>query len=126
MILGCGIDLMDVGRFEREVASRGGDLLDELFSRAELARCREQRRPAEGYAMRYAAKEACFKALGTGKSGRMAWKDVEITWAGPGGRPAIALTGETAAAAASIGVTGVHIALTTTREHAVAWVVVTG
>lgn len=125
MILGCGIDLMDVDRFEREVVRRGGDLLDELFSRAELARCMERRRPAEGCAMQYAAKEACFKALGTGKSGRMAWRDVEITWAGSGERPAISLTGETAAVAGSMGVTGVHVALTTTREHAVAWVVVT-
>ena len=65
----CGIDLMEVARFEREVARRGDGLLEELFSPSELAWCRRRRRAAEGYAMAYAAKEALFKALGTGQGG---------------------------------------------------------
>ena len=73
VILGSGVDLMEVARFEREVARRGEGLVEELFSAGELAWCRRRRRPAEGYAMAYAAKEALFKALGTGKVGRMAW-----------------------------------------------------
>ena len=76
----CGIDLMEVARLEREVARRGDGLLEELFSPSELAWCRRRRRAAEGYAMAYAAKEALFKALGTGKVGRMAWSDIEIAW----------------------------------------------
>ena len=126
MILGCGLDLMDVGRFEREVARRGGSLLGELFSPAELALCQSRRRPAEGYAMGYAAKEALFKALGTGKIGRMAWHDVGVGWEGAGSRAAIALAGETEQAAAAMGVTAVRLALSVTREQAVAWVVTLG
>ena len=76
--------------------------------------------------MLYAAKEALFKALGTGKVGRMAWHDVEVAWHGGTTRPAMTLAGETASIAAAAGVTGLHVAVTTTREHAVAWVVLQG
>jgi holo-[acyl-carrier protein] synthase len=126
MNVGSGVDLIDVGRFEREVARRGQALIEELFSEGERAWCRRRRRPAEGHAMLYAAKEALFKALGTGKVGRMAWHDVEVAWHGGTARPAMTLTGETAAVAEASRVAAVHVAVTTTREHAVAWVVLQG
>ena len=126
MILGSGVDLIEVARFEREVARRGESLAEELFSAGELAWCRRRRRAAEGYAMAWAAKEALFKALGTGKVGRMAWHDVALAWPEGASQPAIALAGETAEVAGQLGVTGLHCAVTVTREHAVAWVVVTG
>jgi holo-[acyl-carrier protein] synthase len=124
--LACGIDLMDVARFEREVARRGGGLVEELFGPAELAWCRRRRRACEGYAMAFAAKEALFKALGTGMVGRMTWNDIAIAWPEGAARPQMTLSGETAAVAAAMGVDGVHVAVAATREHAVAWVVVSG
>jgi holo-[acyl-carrier protein] synthase len=126
MILGCGIDLIEVARFERELSLRGTDLLDDLFNPAELERCRARRRPEEGYAMGFAAKEACFKALGTGKIGAMTWRDIDVAQGASRAHPAVTLAGETAAVAASLGVTRVHLALTMTREQAVAWVIVSG
>jgi len=126
VILGCGLDLMGIARFEREVARRGGGLIEELFSAAELAWCGRRRRPAEGYAMAYAAKEALFKALGTGKAGRMAWSDIEVEWSAGAARPTITLAGETGAAAGRTGVTAVHLTMAATREHAVAAVVLEG
>jgi holo-[acyl-carrier protein] synthase len=126
MTLGSGLDLTDVARFEREVARRGDGLVEELFSASELAWCRRRRRAAEGYAMAYAAKEALFKALGTGKADRMAWSDIEVAWPEGASEPTMALAGETAALARQLEVTGVHCAVTTTREYAAAWVVVTG
>jgi len=126
MILGCGIDLIEVARFERELSLRGTDLLDDLFNPAELERCRARRRPEEGYAMGFAAKEACFKALGTGKIGAMAWRDIDVAHGVSRAHPTVTLAGETAAVAASLGVTRVHAALTCTREFAAAWVVATG
>jgi len=126
VILRCGVDLMEIGRLEREVARRGAGLIEELFGDGELAWCRRRRRAAEGYAVAYAAKEALFKALGTGKVGRMTWSDIDIAWPPGAAGPAMALSGETAAVAASLGVTGVRVAVTNTREHAVAWVMVTG
>jgi holo-[acyl-carrier protein] synthase len=76
--------------------------------------------------MVYAAKEALFKALGTGKTGRMAWSDIEIRGPGAEGRPEMTLSGETAAEAERTGVTGVHLALAGCRDYGVAWVVVSG
>jgi holo-[acyl-carrier protein] synthase len=121
-----GVDLMEVARFEREEARRGQSLLEELFSAGELAWCRRRRRAAEGYAMAYAVKEAVFKALGTGKVGRMAWHDVAVAWSEGASQPTVTLAGATAAAAEEIGASLVHVAVTTTREFAVGWVMVTG
>ena len=126
MILGSGVDLIEVARFEREVARRGQSLAEELFSAGELAWCRRRRRAAEGYAMAWAAKEALFKALGTGKVGRMAWHDVALGWPEGAAQPTMALAGETAEVAGRMRVAGLHVAVTATREYAVAWVVVTG
>jgi holo-[acyl-carrier protein] synthase len=124
MILGCGIDLVEVARFEREFARRGGDSFDDLFTRAERAGCQTQRRPLLGYAARFAAKEACFKALGTGKAGQMSWHDLDIGVAG--GRPSVTLSGETARVARQMGVDAVHLAWGWTCREAVAWVVLSG
>ena len=76
--------------------------------------------------MGFAAKEACFKALGTGKIGAMTWRDIDVAQGASRAHPAVTLAGETAAVAASLGVTRVHLALTMTREQAVAWVIVSG
>jgi holo-[acyl-carrier protein] synthase len=126
VILGCGVDLVEVARFEREAARRGDGLVEELFSASELAWCRRRRRAAEGYAMAYAAKEALFKALGTGKVGRMAWSDIEVEWPAGQARASMTLTGEAAVVADSLGVTGMHVSMASTRTLAVAWVVVAG
>lgn len=124
--LSCGIDLIEVARFEREIARRGDGLVEDLFGPGELAWCRRRRRASEAYAMAFAAKEALFKALGTGMTGRMRWGDIAMAWPGGARCPTMTLSGETAAVAAEMGVRGVHVAVTCTREHAAALVVVTG
>jgi holo-[acyl-carrier protein] synthase len=126
VILGCGVDLTEVARFEQEVSRRGDGLIEELFSAGELAWCRRRRRAAEGYAMAYAAKEALFKALGTGKAGRMAWSDIEVVWPAAAGRPTVTLAGQTAAVAEEMGVADVHLALAVTKTLAAAMVIVEG
>jgi holo-[acyl-carrier protein] synthase len=119
VILGCGIDLIEVGRIERELARRGGDSFDDLFTADEIARCRACRRPAEGYALGFAAKEAIVKALGTGLVGRMAWTDVRVGWPRTGwdGSPTVSLVGETAAVAAALGVDRVHLTAVVTLRR---------
>lgn len=126
MILGCGVDLVDVARFEREAARRGDGLVGELFSAAERAWCGRRRRAAEGHAMAYAAKEAVFKALGTGKTGRMAWSDIEVAWPEGAARPTVTLSGETAAVAEEMGAAEVHVSLACTRTVAAAAVILEG
>ena len=124
MILGSGIDLVEVARVERELARRGGDGFGDLFTEVERIRCGRCNRPAVAYARGFAAKEACFKAIGTGKVGRMSWLDIEVDDAG--GRPAVSLTGETAEAAKHAGVTAVHLSFTRTGGQVLAWAVTEG
>ena len=126
MIAGLGIDLIEVARFEREVARHGDGVINELFTPSEIVACRRARDPFPAYAIRFAAKEALFKALGTGKVGRMAWSNIEVAWPGGQARASMTLTGETAAVAEEMGVTALHASLACTRTLAVAWVVVAG
>jgi holo-[acyl-carrier protein] synthase len=114
-----------VARVEREASRPGLDLLDELFTPAERAAAASAHRPGRRYAAGYAVKEACFKALGTGKVGRMAWRDIEVT-APRGGALSVALSGETARVALEHGVGRVLATVSVTRDCAVAWVVAVG
>jgi holo-[acyl-carrier protein] synthase len=125
LIIGSGVDLMPVDRIERESARRGGDAFDDVFTASELEWCRHRRHPARAYAAGFAAKEACVKALGTGLTGRMNWKDMEVGWAADG-RPAMRLDGETAATAEALGVQRIHLSVTVTKRQAVAVVILEG
>lgn len=120
MLTGTGIDLVDVARIERALARDDADLLGELFTPSERAACVATRRPGAAYAAVFAAKEACFKALGTGKIGRMAWTDIDVTPALPA---SMVLRGETARVAAERGVGRIHVSLAVAGGAALAWVV---
>ena len=122
MILGLGIDLVAVDRFDPDRWSAGQHVLEEIFTEDELAYCRAMRNSAPFYAVRFAAKEAYFKALGTGKSGAIAWRDVEVV-RDDKGRPALAVRGESRRIAEGIGVRCVHVSLTHTDDAAAAVVV---
>ncbi|MCX6537812.1 MAG: holo-ACP synthase [Acidobacteria bacterium] len=124
MILGCGIDLVEVARFERERVRRDGDSFDDVLTPSEMAHSQALRRPVMGYAAGFAAKEACFKALGTGKVGSMSWHDLEV--GREEGRYTITLGGETAEVAHRLGVDEIHLSLASTRAQVVALVVVSG
>jgi len=124
MILGCGIDLVEVARFERERVRRDSDSFDDVLTPSERARSQALRRPVMGYATGFAAKEACFKALGTGKAGAMSWHDVAISR--EEGKDTVTLSGETAEVARRLGVDEIHLSLARTRAQVVALVVMTG
>ncbi|MEO1205368.1 MAG: holo-ACP synthase [Pseudomonadota bacterium] len=93
MILGLGNDLIDIRRIERTLERFGGRFLDRVFTDAERARA--ERRPVSRvatYAKRFAAKEACSKALGTGMRKGVAWRHMGVINL-PSGRPTMHLTG---------------------------------
>lgn len=113
MIVGIGIDLVDIARFE-DVIARTPRLLERLFSPAE-----RELKP-RSLAARYAAKEALIKALG-GSEG-LHWTEIEIT-PEPSGRPWFTLTGSTASVVDERGITGLHLSMSHDGGFATAYVV---
>ena len=124
MILGVGVDLVEVGRLERAVSRHGESFLAEILSAREIDRFRRSSRFLCACAGAFAAKEALFKALGTGRTGRVSWLDAEV--AGSETSPRLELFGEIARMAADRGVGRVLVGLAQAGHLAVAMVVLDG
>ncbi len=92
MILGIGSDLTDVRRIAKVIERHGDRFIDRIFTPIERARAEKRRNRIETYAKRFAAKEACAKALGTGLRGGVWWRDMGVVNL-PSGRPSLELTG---------------------------------
>jgi holo-[acyl-carrier protein] synthase len=92
MILGLGNDLIDIRRIEETIARFGDRFLDRVFTPLERAKSDQRANRAASYAKRFAAKEACSKALGTGLRRGVFWRDMGVVNL-PGGRPTLRLTG---------------------------------
>lgn len=92
MILGIGSDLIDIRRIEDTLNRFGERFLDRIFTPLERKKCDGRAARIEGYARRFAAKEACAKALGTGFRRGVYWRDLGVVNL-PGGRPTMKLTG---------------------------------
>jgi holo-[acyl-carrier protein] synthase len=95
MIFGTGIDIVDISRFERFVRENNEALLNRLFTPHEREYCAARKRSAQHYALRFAAKEAFLKALGTGLRDGLSWRDMEVV-NDPAGKPELALSGRAA------------------------------
>jgi holo-[acyl-carrier protein] synthase len=96
MIIGIGSDLIDIRRIARVIERHGDRFLERIFTEEERAkaarRARSEKMVVATYAKRFAAKEACSKALGTGIRGGVWWRDMGVVNL-PGGRPTMRLTG---------------------------------
>ncbi|AWM86946.1 holo-ACP synthase [Microvirga sp. 17 mud 1-3] len=92
MIVGIGSDLCDIRRIERSLARFGDRFTHRIFTEGERARSDRRAARAASYARRFAAKEACAKALGTGMSHGVFWRDMEVVNLRTG-RPTFRLTG---------------------------------
>ena len=92
MILGIGSDITDVRRIAKVIERHGDRFLDRVFTSVERERAERRRNRLETYATRFAAKEACAKALGTGMRAGVWWRDMGVVNL-PSGRPTMALTG---------------------------------
>ncbi|MDK2902936.1 MAG: holo-[acyl-carrier protein] synthase [Clostridiales bacterium] len=88
MIKGIGIDMVSVSRMEDVISRSGQPFLDRVFTHKEQEYCNMAKSPFERYAARFAAKEAFFKALGTGLRYGMSWTDIEVT-VNDTGRPSL-------------------------------------
>ena len=92
MILGIGSDLIDVRRIEQTILRHGDRFLDRIFTDVERAKAERRQNRIDTYAKRFAAKEACAKALGTGLRAGVFWRDMGVVNL-PSGRPTMRLTG---------------------------------
>src|SRR5262245_6776421 len=92
MIIGIGSDLCDARRIERAIKRHGERFLSRIFTDTERARAERRKTRVETYAKRFAAKEACAKALGTGIRSGVWWRDMGVVNL-PSGRPTMRLTG---------------------------------
>ena len=92
MILGLGSDIVDVRRIEQVIERHGERFLARIFTDTERAKAERRTRKFETYAKRFAAKEACAKALGTGLRAGVFWRDMGVVNL-PSGRPTMKLTG---------------------------------
>ncbi|MDE0407398.1 MAG: holo-ACP synthase [Alphaproteobacteria bacterium] len=101
MIVGLGSDLIDITRIERTLERFGERFTRRVFTEAERRRSDRRRLRAASYARRFAAKEACSKALGTGLRQGVFWRDMGVVNL-PGGRPTLQLTGGAAQRLASL------------------------
>lgn len=115
MIVGVGLDVVSVARVTPAVEERA-------FTAAERASCEGRADRAQALAARFAAKEAFFKALGTGWGGALALQHVEVI-AGSQGKPELRLTSAPAAHAAALGVQRIHVTLSHEETHAAAVVI---
>ena len=124
MVLGVGTDLIETKRIEESIVRYGERFLERVFTQNEIAYCmRKRKNAAESFAARFAAKEAGAKALGTGISHGITWKELEVLRE-PSGRPTLHLSGRAAERAERMGVRRVQLSLTHSRELAMAVVIV--
>ena len=127
MIVGIGSDLCDIRRIARTLERHGERFTHRVFTDGERARCDRKAARAPSYARRFAAKEACAKALGTGIARGVFWRDMEVVNL-PGGRPTLRLTGAAAEHLAAMVPAGhvpkLHITLTDDPPMAQAFVII--
>jgi holo-[acyl-carrier protein] synthase len=127
MIIGIGSDLCDIRRIERSLQRFGDRFTHRVFTEGERARSDRRAARAPSYARRFAAKEACAKALGTGLSHGVFWRDMEVVNL-PGGKPTMRLTGGALKRLRSMTPEGhepvVHVSLTDDVPMAQAFVII--
>ncbi len=127
MIIGLGSDLIDIRRIERSIERFGDRFLDRVYTEIERVKSDRRRERAASYAKRFAAKEACSKALGTGLSHGVYWRDMGVVNM-PGGKPTMQLTNGAAKRLAEMMPEGyeaiIHVTITDDKPLAQAFVII--
>jgi holo-[acyl-carrier protein] synthase len=127
LIIGLGSDLCDIRRVEKTLERFGDRFIQRLYTEIEQARSERKKDRAASYAKRFAAKEACAKALGTGFRGGVFWRDMGVINR-PSGQPTLALTGGAAERLKVLVPPGmrpvIHLTLTDDHPYAQAFVVI--
>jgi holo-[acyl-carrier protein] synthase len=122
MILGTGVDIAEVPRIRESIERFGERFLRRIYTEGEIQYCEARATRFESYAARFAAKEAGMKALGTGWSRGVRWRDIEVVRP-KGQRPTIRFHGQAAAIANKLGTKNIALSLTHTSAEALAHVI---
>ncbi len=122
MIVGTGIDIAETVRIQQALDRHGERFCRRVYTPEEISYCEKFKNKAERYAARFAAKEAAFKALGTGWREGVRWRDVEITHH-PSGRPELILSGRAAELARELGVIHTAVSISHAAHYVVAQVI---
>ncbi|MGH7520149.1 MAG: holo-ACP synthase [Gemmatimonadales bacterium] len=126
MIVGIGLDIVETGQLRRLLTEQGDRFEQRVFTANERRTCNSRADREQALAARFAAKEACLKALGTGVDHGLSFLQVEIVEQEGGGGPALHLTGAAAERARERGVRHVHVSLSHQPGMAAAAVVLEG
>lgn len=122
MIVGSGVDLVEIARLRKIIQNLNGRFVQRVFTEGEQSFCDQRRDPAPHYAARFAAKEALFKALGTGWAQGVTWRDVEVQRQ-EHQAPVMILHGEALGRSKALGAAHIHLSLTHSEHYAVATVI---
>src|ERR1039457_2777215 len=122
MICGTGVDIAETARIEKSLERHGERFTRKIFTPAEITYCDKFKNRAERYAARFAAKEAAFKALGTGWRSGVRWRDVEVVHQ-PSGKPELVLSGGAKKVAQELRVTRMSISISHSDRYVVAMVI---
>ena len=122
MIKGIGVDIIDIPRIKKMVA-KGSRFFEKVFSETEIDYCRSKYRQEVHFAARFAAKEAFFKAMGTGWRYGMKWQDISVE-NDRLGKPEIKLSGKTLENFKKNQFNLINLSISHTRDYAVAFVVI--
>jgi holo-[acyl-carrier protein] synthase len=125
LIIGTGIDIAAIARFERFVNEDNQPLFRRLFTQLELDYCFAKRFAAQPLALRFAAKEAFLKALGTGLRDGISWLEIEIR-NDELGKPHLSVSGRAAVQLATAGADKSHLSLSDDGGFAIAMVILEG
>ena len=125
MILGIGIDIIEIERVKRMISRYGEKFLTRIFTESEISYCENKAYPEIHFSARFSAKEAFLKALGTGLSGGIRWRDVE-TVNDDDGKPDIRYSGKAEEYARKNGVIKVHLSISHSRDYSFAMVALEG
>ncbi len=125
MILGIGIDIIEVSRIEQSYTRFGDRFLERLLRANEIRYCLSHKAPGPFLAARFAAKEAISKAFGTGIGAQLGWQDMEVARK-DSGEPFVILHDKGKELMATRGATGLRISLSHTQNHAAAVAILEG
>lgn len=122
MIVGTGVDIVETPRIEQALDRHGERFSKRIYTPREIAYCEQFKNKAERYAARFAAKEAAFKALGTGWRDGVRWLDVEVTHQ-PSGKPELQLSGRAQELAQQLRVTRTAVSISHSDHYVIAQVI---